>query len=164
MRRPWIGWKRTAWFETRNLMSPSALPRPTLSERSKVSPVLTTYSNSIREHANAASAFCMTSRSPTFFRIRFPGNVNGVVVKSKNHEVIYIRGNAVVIATGGYSANNALCRKFNPEISALMPSTAIPEEDILTELGAMRWNLPSPSTQLRLIWIRFKGFAFLAVA
>ena len=54
------------------------------------------------------------------------GNVNGVVVKSKNHEVIYIRGNAVVIATGGYSANNALCRKFNPEISALMPSTANP--------------------------------------
>lgn len=54
------------------------------------------------------------------------GNVNGVVVKSKNHEVIYIRGNAVVIATGGYSANNALCRKFNSEISALMPSTANP--------------------------------------
>ena len=40
--------------------------------------------------------------------------------------MIYIRGNAVVIATGGYSANNALCRKFNPEISALMPSTANP--------------------------------------
>ena len=61
------------------------------------------------------------------------GNVNGVVVKSKNHEVIYIRGNAVVIATGGYSANNALCRKFNPEISALMPSTANPGGRYLSE-------------------------------
>lgn len=87
------------------------------------------------------------------------GNVNGVVVKSKNHEVIYIRGNAVVIATGGYSANNALCRKFNPEISALMPSTANPGGRYLDGAWAMRWNLPSPSTQLRLIWIRFKGFA-----
>lgn len=54
------------------------------------------------------------------------GYVNGVVVKSKSHEVIYLRGKAVVIATGGYSANNALCRKFNQEISALMPSTANP--------------------------------------
>lgn len=54
------------------------------------------------------------------------GYINGVVVKNKNHEIIYIRGNAVVIATGGYSANNALCRKFNREISALMPSTANP--------------------------------------
>lgn len=58
------------------------------------------------------------------------GYVNGVVVKSKSHEVIYLRGKAVVIATGGYSANNALCRKFNQEISALMPSTANPEKGI----------------------------------
>lgn len=77
------------WLEThglvgtRNLMSPSALPRPTLSERSKVSPVLTTYSNSIREHANAASAFCMTSRSPTFFRIRFPATSTVSLLKAK---------------------------------------------------------------------------------
>ena len=75
--------KRTAWFGTRNLMSPSALPRPTLSERSKVSPVLTTSSNSTKEHANAASAFCMNSRSPTFFRIRFPATSTVSLLKAK---------------------------------------------------------------------------------
>ena len=71
------------WLETRNLMSPSALPRPTLSERSKVSPVLTTSSNSTKEHANAASAFCMTSRSPTSFRILFPATSTVSLLKAK---------------------------------------------------------------------------------
>lgn len=91
------------------------------------------------------------------------GNVNGVVVKSKNHEVIYIRGNAVVIAsdirqTTLYAANSILKSR------RLCPRRRTPEEDILTELGAMRWNSPNPSTQQRLIWIRFKRFASWAAA
>lgn len=75
------------WLETHglvwNLMSPSALPLPMLSERSKVSPVLTTSSNSTKEHANAASAFCMTSRSPTSFRILFPATSTVSLLKAK---------------------------------------------------------------------------------
>lgn len=59
------------------------LARPTLSERSKVSPVLTTSSNSTKEHANAASAFCMTSRSPTSFRILFPATSTVSLLKAK---------------------------------------------------------------------------------
>ena len=80
----WSG-NAQAWFAElpERACRRSGSPRPTLSERSNVSPVLTTYSNSIREHANAASAFCMTSRSPTFFRIRFPATSTVSLLKAK---------------------------------------------------------------------------------
>lgn len=77
------------WLETHGLVwnpepyvavgSPSAYAFRTIQGFT----VLTTYSNSIREHANAASAFCMTSRSPTFFRIRFPATSTVSLLKAK---------------------------------------------------------------------------------
>lgn len=54
------------------------------------------------------------------------GGVNGVVIKNKNREVVYLRSRAVVVATGGFTGNAELCRKFNPNIPAGMPSTANP--------------------------------------
>ena len=76
------------WLETHGLVwNPEPYVAvgslPMLSERSKVSPVLTTSSNSTKEHANAASAFCMTSRSPTSFRILFPATSTVSLLKAK---------------------------------------------------------------------------------
>lgn len=59
------------------------------------------------------------------------GGVNGVVIKNKNREVVYLRSRAVVLATGGFTGNPHLCSQLNPSISPRTPSTANPARRFL---------------------------------
>lgn len=88
------------------------------------------------------------------------GFINGVVIKGKNREVLYIRGSAVVIATGGFTANNALCRTFNSEISPLMPSTANPEGRYLdgSEGDALEFCKPFGAATVHMEYIQMICF------
>lgn len=53
------------------------------------------------------------------------GAITGVVIK-RPHGVQYLNAKSVIIATGGYTANGSLCKKFNPEIDIFAPTTANP--------------------------------------
>lgn len=54
------------------------------------------------------------------------GAVNGVVIRGESGELKYLRGNAVIIATGGFTEDKILRNKHDPRLSLSLTSTANP--------------------------------------